>query len=458
MEPRRALVLALCLAVVLHLSCLGAPLSTTVAAAASAAVRDSAASSSSSQNASITTASPLPFAVFGYLPEYRQSWFNYEAFFKSGLTHLIFFSAEVDPATLRLTHVDDRLPSDGEWARIRRLADLHGAKLMLCIGGGGRSSGFSDLVGDPVRRLSFIEEVNAVLLTRELDGIDFNWEYPQTMTEWLNFGRFLLELRSTLGYAPAVGREHAAGLIGERHHRTRVRRAVLSMALHPHSSIAAVLQSARVLHSLDYVHWMAYDHILGTEPHSSVEYAASVLSEEMIGLFSEATYNKRSGQTRQELRTEQDHRRKLTLGIPFYGRHREDRRRQPETYDRLWRSIQQWARKKHPAWVEGGAELRALNNYGGYSFTGYNDVKRKMRLARAANLSGIMIWELGQDVPPGTSPMSLMAAVHEQLADWGLLTDSGHGSGGDVNGDDTGHLQQRQRRYLSPDVAEDGDL
>ncbi|AYU77661.1 chitinase / CHI-1 [Leishmania donovani] len=457
MVQRSALLQLACLVAVLHSSCLSALLSSTIAAAAPAAARDTAISSR--HNTPITAASPSPlFTVFGYLPEYRRGTFNYEAFFKAGLTHLIFFSAEVDPATLRLIHVEDRLPSGDEWARIRRLADLHGVKLMLCIGGGGRSAGFADLVGDTVQRQAFIEEVNAVLLARKLDGIDFNWEYPQTMTEWLNFGRFLMELRSSLGYAAAAGGEHAAGPIGERRHRTRVRGAALSMALHPHPSMAAVLQSARVLHSLDYVHLMAYDHVVGTGPHSSVEYAASVLSEETIGLFNEAAYNRRLGQMHRRPRTEQDHRRKLTLGIPFYGRHREDRRLQPEAYDRLWLFIQEWASKNHPTWVEGGAELRALSEYDGYSFTGYDDVKRKMQLTRAANLSGIMIWELGQDVPPGTSPMSLMTAVHEQLADWGLLTDGGRGSGGNVNSDNAYDRPQPPPQHSSPDVAEDGDL
>ena len=36
-------------------------------------------------------------AVFGYLPEYRQSNFDYAGYFSKGLTHLIFFSLEVNP-------------------------------------------------------------------------------------------------------------------------------------------------------------------------------------------------------------------------------------------------------------------------------------------------------------------------------------------------------------------------
>ena len=38
-------------------------------------------------------------AVFGYLPEYRQSNFDYAGYFSKGLTHLIFFSLQVNPET-----------------------------------------------------------------------------------------------------------------------------------------------------------------------------------------------------------------------------------------------------------------------------------------------------------------------------------------------------------------------
>ncbi|KAK7194099.1 chitinase [Novymonas esmeraldas] len=443
MTQSRVVGLLACLAVMLVGSCLLARPVGATSAVSDAAVED---------NRTVATATPAPrtpFNVFGYLPEYRQGRFDYEAVFRAGLTHLIFFSAEVDPATLRLAHVADRLPPAGEWACIRRLADTCGVKLLLCIGGGGRSGGFATLVADTVRRMAFAAEVNAVLLERRLDGIDINWEYPQTMTEWLHFGQFLLELRSVLGHTTDSGTP-AAGPLDKQGRRTRVRDATLSMALHPHPSIAAVLQSSGALRSLDYVHWMAYDHVVGTEPHSSVEYAASTLSEDMIGLFDETAWDKsRTGRSQQQPHRATDHRRKLTLGVPFYGRHREDRRLQPETYSHLWLFLQQWARKKHPTWVEGGAELRAMSEYGGYSYTGYDDVRRKMRLAREANVSGIMIWELGQDVPPGTSPMSLMTAVHEQLTEWGATSrrcGAGVPSREDV------------RQSPSPDTADEGDL
>ena len=38
-------------------------------------------------------------AVFGYLPEYRQANFDYAGYFSKGLTHLIFFSLQVNPET-----------------------------------------------------------------------------------------------------------------------------------------------------------------------------------------------------------------------------------------------------------------------------------------------------------------------------------------------------------------------
>ncbi|KPI87927.1 Chitinase [Leptomonas seymouri] len=376
-----------------------------------------------------TVSSTPPFAVFGYLPEYRQLRFDYEAVFRCGLTHLIFFSSEVDPTSLQLTHVDDRLPSREKWKAIRELANTYGVKLLMCIGGGGRSAGFPRLVADVLARRRFINEVSRVLQDRELDGVDFNWEYPSSMTEWLSFGQFLTELRSALDDASAGG-------LG---HRNRLRPALITMALHPHPSIPHVLHASRVLPSLDYLHWMAYDHIVANDSHSSVAYAASVLQDDMIGGLDGAMYRARREKNRRRVHGvaeasaaaaagdstavsrgshELDHRRKLCLGIPFYGRHREDMRVPPESYEHLWQFLRQWALKHHPDWVEGGPELRALSSYAGYGYNGYDDVKRKMRLARSSGIGGIMIWELGQDVPPGTSPMSLMAAVREQLADW----------------------------------------
>ncbi|KPA77886.1 Chitinase [Leptomonas pyrrhocoris] len=375
-----------------------------------------AARSSSSSNSS---AAP-PFAVFGYLPEYRQLRFDYEAFFRSGLTHLIFFSAEVDPTSLQLTHVDDRLPSREKWKTLRELADTYGVKLLLCIGGGGRSAGFPRLVGDVLGRRRFVSEVGRVLHERDLDGVDFNWEYPSSMPEWLNFGQFLTELRSALNRTTA----------GD-HHGRRVGPALITMALHPHPRIPHVLRVSHVLPSLDYLHWMAYDHIIANDSHSSVAYAASVLQDDVIGDLDDAVYNARLKKIRRQAHGEAeedapqsrkpheaDHRRKLCLGIPFYGRHRADGRVPPETYEHLWQFLRQWAGKRHPDWVEGGPELRSLSEYAGYDYNGYDDVRRKMRLARSSGIAGIMIWELGQDVPPGTSPMSLMTAVQEQLAEW----------------------------------------
>ena len=53
-------------------------------------------------------ANSKPFTVFGYLPEYRYASIDFSSLFSS-LTHLIFFSIEVDP-TGTLTALD-RFPS-----------------------------------------------------------------------------------------------------------------------------------------------------------------------------------------------------------------------------------------------------------------------------------------------------------------------------------------------------------
>ena len=65
---------------------------------------------------------PQEFRVFGYLPEYRLGGFNYSAAFNTGLTHLIFFSLEIDPKTGHPSALD-RLPSKRAAAEARAAAD-----------------------------------------------------------------------------------------------------------------------------------------------------------------------------------------------------------------------------------------------------------------------------------------------------------------------------------------------
>jgi GH18 family chitinase len=76
---------------------------------------------------------------------------------------------------------------------------------------------------------------------------------------------------------------------------------------------------------------------------------------------------------------------KLTLGLPFYGRH-------SVTGD--WTTYEDIVQNNHPL-VNDIDEVKSRNG-----FIGFNNIKtieNKVRFSYKSNLGGVMIWEVGQD-------------------------------------------------------------
>jgi len=101
--------------------------------------------------------SPVPdFVVGGYLPDYR----FYIDVDKAAihLTDLILFSAKPTPSGM-LTHFLS--PSNFEAALSSRLQNP-GLKLLMSVGGGGRSENFLAIASDAGRRQKFVRAVKAM--------------------------------------------------------------------------------------------------------------------------------------------------------------------------------------------------------------------------------------------------------------------------------------------------------
>ena len=131
-----------------------------------------------------------PTQVIGYLPHYRAGAIDalpYEL-----LTDVIFFSVE--------PRADGSIDSsDAKPATLRKLTTLakpEGVKVHLCVGGWGKSKGFSKMAADPIARLAFVSNLTAFLKKHELDGADIDWEHPRSKAEIENFQKLLLELKS----------------------------------------------------------------------------------------------------------------------------------------------------------------------------------------------------------------------------------------------------------------------
>jgi GH18 family chitinase len=208
-----------------------------------------------------TPQSSLDFPVIGYFPDYRvlnPDW-------AKNLTDIIYFSAEprVDGSldTSRLT--------EDNWRQLHEWKTQYRLRVHISIGGWERIGGFVDMSTDPETRRIFIENLLHFVLYHDLDGVDFDWEFPETDGQFANYIALLTETRAVFS---------ERGLL-------------VSVALPSESSFP--LGGFVVV---DRVHIMSYDR---GEKHATYEQA--VLD---VQLFLDAGIPAD----------------KLILGLPFYGR------------------------------------------------------------------------------------------------------------------------------------------
>lgn len=201
------------------------------------------------------------FIVAGYFPDYRElnpAW-------ALSLTDIIYFSAEprADGS------LDTSRLSEETWLTLAKLKSDYGVRVHVSFGGWKRDGAFAEMTADPETRKTFVENLLEFLLSRNLDGVDFDWEFPATDTQFDNYISLLAETKDALS---------AHGLL-------------VSVAL-PAESDFPLGRFAVV----DRIHLMSYDR---GERHSTYEQAVDDVQAFLsAGIPPE----------------------KLILGMPFYGR------------------------------------------------------------------------------------------------------------------------------------------
>ena len=74
----------------------------------------------------------------------------------------------------------------------------HATRIHLSIGGWERDGGFLGMTANPNTRNAFIENLLDYLLAHNLDGADFDWEFPKNDTEFANYISLLTETQAAL--------------------------------------------------------------------------------------------------------------------------------------------------------------------------------------------------------------------------------------------------------------------
>jgi hypothetical protein len=121
---------------------------------------------------SVSATNTTEFVVSAYLPEWRYSGVDWSLVSK-GVSHLILFSVEILPSGA--IGALDRIPSSQNLQEARSAALKNGCRIMLCVGGNGRSAGFPIMVARKELRARFLKDLVALLDQLQLHGVDYNW-------------------------------------------------------------------------------------------------------------------------------------------------------------------------------------------------------------------------------------------------------------------------------------------
>ncbi|HMQ46859.1 MAG TPA: glycosyl hydrolase family 18 protein [Saprospiraceae bacterium] len=296
--------------------------------------------------------------VVGYLPYYRFGLVDQIALDK--LTHLCLAFANPD--------ANGNLSVGGaDIAPVVTAAQNQQVKVLLSLAGGALTTNWAAywaLHTQPQNRAAFIHKIITYMQAYNMDGLDVDLEWSHVDQ---NYSGFVLQLRDSLD---AYGKLMTAALPGT----------------HRYSNM-----SDEAMHAYDFINMMAYD-LTGPwapnnpGPHSPYTFALSAIN-----------YWKAQGVSGE----------KLTLGVPFYGWDFTD----PNDVHSV----------TFGGMVAQNTAYADLDQVGDIYYNGISTIMAKTELA-LEEVSGVMIWELGQDA---FNEYSLLTTIHETVSNFVSTEETG---------------------------------
>jgi chitinase len=283
-----------------------------------------------------------------------------------------------------------------------------GVKVILSVGGWGWDRQFASIVANPEAEDRYVKSVTGIVDDTDYDGIDLDWEYPDSEKEIVGFERLTRRLRKELD---AIGDKKKRGM-------------VLTMAAAANPGTLKWLKKEFLLETMDWVNVMTYDFTgdwTNFAGHHSPLYASS----------KQPRGSARSTESTMKYLLEErgipaD---RLAVGIPLYGRGfavkepyastkdapkgRVPRGGDYRNIDRLLREqgwIRQWDDETKNPWLISAERSVVI---------GYDDAESvglKTEWAMKKGLRGVFFWQIAADrLPDGTNP--LQEASHKKWAE-----------------------------------------
>ena len=299
--------------------------------------------------------------VVGYFPYYRFSLNDKIQYCKVTHLNIAFANPQIDGTIVLPGSSGDLLKNVMDTARSQN----SNIKIYISLAGGALSDQVSNtwknFLSSPQDRPILIEKIVSYVLENGFDGVDVDLEWNHVTA---GYSDFVIELRDAL-------KSKSKGITAAYPSETRY---------------SLITQEA--LNALDFINLMVYDYTGPWNPspgqHSSYNHAKQGINfwKNTVGINPS----------------------KLTLGVPFYG------------YD--FQNSTTVKAFTYGSMVDSDVSNSEKDNVGNKYYNGRPTIANKVKLA-SQNLSGIMIWELGQD---SFSEYSLLETIHKTYTDLGVET------------------------------------
>lgn len=332
--------------------------------------------------------------VIGYYPHWLKDNLPPEEIDLKNLTHII--------------HAFAWPNSDGTLSTYNGMIDgnlnyqvhLSGKQILISLGGWGNSTAFSDVTGNSSLRSTFIANIISFIQQNDYDGVDIDWEYPSTLVHKENLTLFVSELRSALDMIDS-------GYL-------------LTMAISSGNWYGQWFDYEKLVSICDWLGVMTYDfhgtwssHAGHNSPISSPSNCSDGSVETALSYLRDQRYIPSN---------------QLVLGIPFYGKVFNA----PLLYESFTGVVTDLEYNEIPSLINAGwsrlwddySKVPYLLNNDATKLITYDDsisVALKAERAIQENLSGVMIWAIGQDLNNGRQP--LLEAVGNSMRAVSIIND-----------------------------------
>lgn len=300
---------------------------------------------------------PFPYRVVPYYrPRWVKGWGNADkavhltpAHFNL-FTDLVHFAYSVS-ADGNITYQwtgggDDKTVADEALAEIKRLHTEANARSHLIAGFGHMDEPMTTAVANPETRRRLARNMAQWAISRGYQGIDIDWEYPDSWEQWQNLGYFIADLREELS-GSAIS---------------------ISIA----SSVTYKVPNYWTTDQLDFLMTMSYDDL--AEQHSSMQ--------------------RFQGDANKCLTDFHMAKPRIVVGLPFYS-NQQGTLTQQYGYSQIYN----WYPRIKPS----ENSFRSKNQDGTdgpmHSFNGINLITEKCKWLKQQKFGGVMIWAYDTDLP-----------------------------------------------------------